>query len=177
MPWIAASATRTSARGTCSSASGATTRSSTTALDPLSTFAVDVDTASYTLARRYLDDGVLPEKAQVRTEEFVNYFDADVPAPLEETFAIQTELAPSRFGERGGDAWMLRVAVRGKDVTREERQPLALTFVIDVVGLDGARRAGSSSSSTRCASCSASSTPATRSPSSPSRTRRAWSCR
>ena len=57
-----------------------------TVLDGLSTFSVDVDTASYTLARRYLSEGHLPEKAQVRTEEFVNYFDADVPAPLETTF-------------------------------------------------------------------------------------------
>jgi hypothetical protein len=108
----------------------------TTMLDAQSTFSVDVDTASYTLARRYLTDGHLPEKAQIRTEEFVNYFDADVPAPLEETFRIHTELAPSRFGE-GPDSWMLRVAVRGKDVSREERQPLTLTFVIDVSGSMG----------------------------------------
>ena len=103
------------------------------ALDRQSTFSVDVDTASYALARRYLKEGHLPTKAQVRTEEFVNYFAADVPAPREGTFAIDTDLAPSRFS---GDAErsMLRVVVRGREVARAERKPLALTFVIDVSG-------------------------------------------
>lgn len=101
--------------------------------DALSTFAVDVDTASYTLARRYLVDGHLPTKAQIRTEEFVNYFQGDVPAPTEDTFAVATELAPSPF-HRAGDAWTLRVVLRGREVTREERKPLALTFVVDVSG-------------------------------------------
>jgi Ca-activated chloride channel family protein len=104
-----------------------------TAIDTLSTFSVDVDTASYALARRYLSENRLPTKEQIRTEEFVNYFDADVEAPVESTFRIATELAPNRFGD-GPDSWMLRVAVRGKDVTREERQPLTLTFVVDVSG-------------------------------------------
>jgi len=113
-----------------------------TVLDHLSTFSIDVDTASYTLARKYLIDGHLPTKAQVRTEEFVNYFGADVPPPTEGTFAIRTELAPSRFGERP-DAWMLRVAVRGKDVSRDERQPLSLTFVVDTSGsMDTGNRLG-----------------------------------
>jgi Ca-activated chloride channel family protein len=101
--------------------------------DALSTFAVDVDTASYTLARRYLVEGILPTKQQIRTEEFVNYFKGDVPAPTEETFAVATELAPSPFN-RSGDTWTLRVALRGREVTRQERQPLALTFVVDVSG-------------------------------------------
>jgi len=102
-------------------------------LDSQSTFSVDVDTASYALARRYINDGLLPTKAQIRTEEFLNYFDADIPAPTEDTFAIQTELAPSLFGGRE-DRWMLRVAIRGKEITEEERLPLALTFVIDTSG-------------------------------------------
>ena len=101
--------------------------------DALSTFSVDVDTASYTLARRYLVDGHLPTKAQIRTEEFVNYFKGDVPAPTEETFAVATELAPSPFNQ-AGDAWTMRVVLRGREVSREERQPLALTFVVDVSG-------------------------------------------
>lgn len=101
--------------------------------DPLSTFAADVDTASYTLARNYLAKGILPTKEQIRTEEFVNYFKGDVPAPTEETFAVSTELAPSPF-QRDGNAWTLRVALRGREVSRQERQPLALTFVVDVSG-------------------------------------------
>lgn len=105
-----------------------------TQLDPLSTFGVDVDTASYALARRYLLQGHLPEKAQVRTEEFVNYFAPDVEAPRDATFAIHTDLAPSRFGNPGGERWMLRVVLRGKEVSREERRPLSLVFVVDVSG-------------------------------------------
>ena len=104
-----------------------------TALDALSTFSVDVDTASYALARRYIEEGHLPEKAQVRTEEFINYFKADVPAPTEGTFAIHTDLTPSRFSADAGRS-MLRVVIRGREVSKQERKPLALTFVIDVSG-------------------------------------------
>ena len=101
--------------------------------DAQSTFSIDVDTASYALARRYINDGVLPERAQIRTEEFLNYFDADLPAPSEDTFSVTTELAPSRFGGRE-DRWMLRVGVRGKEVSAEERDPLTITFVCDTSG-------------------------------------------
>ena len=103
--------------------------------DPFSTFSIDVDTASYALARQYLRQGILPEKAQVRTEEFVNYFDPDVSPPLEGTFRVETEMAPSLFApESHADTWMLRVALRGREVAASERKPLALTFVVDVSG-------------------------------------------
>ena len=102
-------------------------------LDKQSTFGVDVDTASYSLARRYVQEGRLPEKAQVRTEEFVNYFKAESAAPTNAPFAIHVELAPSRFG--GDQArQMLRVVVRAKDLAHFERKPLRLTFVVDVSG-------------------------------------------
>jgi Ca-activated chloride channel family protein len=104
-----------------------------TAYDKLSTFSVDVDTASYTLARKYLADGQLPTKEQIRTEEFVNYFKGDVPAPREGTFNVATEFAPNMFGD-SADSWMLRVALRGREVQKNERMPLALTFIIDVSG-------------------------------------------
>lgn len=104
-----------------------------TALDRLSTFSADVDTASYALARRYLVDGHLPTKEQVRTEEFVNYFKGDVPPPNEGTFRVALELAPSLFGD-DSNTWMLRVALRGREVAKTERKPVALTFVIDVSG-------------------------------------------
>ncbi len=105
-----------------------------TALDSLSTFAADVDTASYSLARRYLVEGKLPEKAQIRTEEFVNYFKADVAAPLHDTFAIHTDLAPSRFAQPANSTWTLRVVVRGQELAQSERKPLHLTCVIDCSG-------------------------------------------
>ncbi len=104
-----------------------------TSLHKLSTFAIDVDTASYALARNYLVKGYLPPKEEVRTEEFVNYFKGDVQPPTTGTFAVETEMAPSLFGETP-DCWMLRVAVRGKEVSKSERAPLALTFIIDVSG-------------------------------------------
>jgi len=106
-------------------------------IDNQSTFGVDVDTASYALARRYLTEGHLPQKAQIRTEEFVNYFKPDVPAPLEENFAIHTDLAPSRFGGNEGvnnQRWMMRVVVRGREVPATERTPVNLTFVVDTSG-------------------------------------------
>lgn len=102
-------------------------------IDRLSTFSVDVDTASYALARNYLVSGYLPEKHAVRTEEFLNYFKGDVRPPDEGTFAIETEIAPSLFGETR-DSLMLRVAIRGKEISKAERTPVALTFVIDVSG-------------------------------------------
>ncbi len=105
--------------------------------DAKSTFSVDVDTASYALARRYLMENHLPEKAQIRTEEFVNYFSPDLASPTEGTFAIHTELAPSRYGQATdgqGTRWMLRVGLRAKDVAKADRKPLALTFVVDTSG-------------------------------------------
>lgn len=105
------------------------------ALDPLSTFAADVDTASYTLARRTLAEGLLPTREQVRTEEFINYFPADVAAPVGETLRIHTDLTPSRFGSGDGKArWMLRVVLRGREIAQVERKPLRLTFVMDCSG-------------------------------------------
>lgn len=101
--------------------------------DKFSTFAADVDTSSYVLVRNYLKNRQLPTKAQVRTEEFVNYFRPDVEAPTEGVFNIVSELAPSRFSAQPG-RWMLRVAVRGREVSREERKPLNLTFVTDTSG-------------------------------------------
>ena len=106
--------------------------------DNLSTFSIDVDTASYTLARRYLQEGYLPERAQIRTEEFVNYATPDLPAPTGgDVFGITMELAPSPFGpnaEAGGEHRLLRVGVRGMEVDMTERDPVALTFVVDVSG-------------------------------------------
>ena len=76
-------------------------------------------------------NGNLPTREQIRTEEFVNYFDPDIPVPTEGTFAIQTEMAPSLFG--GSERrWQLRVGVRGMEV--HDRKPLSLTFVIDTSG-------------------------------------------
>lgn len=102
--------------------------------DPQSTFGIDVDTASYTVVRSYLERGLLPPPAAVRVEEFVNYFDYGDPAPRRRDFAVVAEGAPSPFA--GGDAGshLLRFALKGREVTAAERKPAVLTFVVDVSG-------------------------------------------
>ncbi|MEL6429694.1 MAG: von Willebrand factor type A domain-containing protein [Planctomycetota bacterium] len=99
--------------------------------DALSTFAADVDTASFTLAERMLKDSMVPAREQIRTEEFVNYAAADLAAPADGTFGIRAEMCPSPFGN---GRQLLRIGLRAKDVAKDERPPLALTFVVDVSG-------------------------------------------
>lgn len=100
----------------------------------VSTFAADVDTASYALTRSYLNRGQLPPREAVRTEEFVNYFRADRPAPSDgQPFALSLELAPSLFAADPRTE-ILRVTLRARDVADFERKPVALTLVIDNSG-------------------------------------------
>ncbi len=100
---------------------------------PLSTFGIDVDTASYALAREYLERGIVPEKAQIRTEEFINWFRPDVTVPEGVPLWISSELGPSPFG---GDPnrRMLRVVVRGREYSRAERPRMNLELVVDTSG-------------------------------------------
>ena len=100
--------------------------------DHLSTFAIDVDAASFTVARKFLDDGFLPDENSVRVEEFVNYFDQGYEVPTEEAFAIHIEGSPSPFG--GSNHWLMRVGLQGKEILEEERQDATLIFTIDVSG-------------------------------------------
>jgi Ca-activated chloride channel family protein len=100
--------------------------------DRLSTFGMDVDTASYAIARRYLRDGHLPDPASVRVEEFVNAFPSDDPAPKRGVFTLATEAMPSRFG--GPRHVLLRLGVRARTVAAEDRPPARLTFVVDTSG-------------------------------------------
>ncbi len=99
--------------------------------DHLSTFAVDVDTAAYTLARRYIQGGSRPPADAVRVEEFVNYFNPGYNPPAEAAFAIYADGAPSPF-EPG--LHLVRIGVQGYVVPDRQRKPSALTFVIDVSG-------------------------------------------
>ena len=100
--------------------------------DRLSTFAMDVDTASYTVARRFITDGNLPLPEAVRVEEFVNYFDHNYEPPEEEAFAIHIEGSPSPFG--GPNHLLMRVGLKGKTIPADERKDATLIFVIDVSG-------------------------------------------
>ena len=101
--------------------------------DALSTFGMDVDTASYAVTRRYLRDGFLPLPEAVRVEEFVNAFDYDYTPPTDDTFAIHLEGAPSKFGE-GKRLQLLRIGIQGYVVPDTDRKDAKLTFVIDVSG-------------------------------------------
>ncbi|MEM7343488.1 MAG: von Willebrand factor type A domain-containing protein [Chloroflexota bacterium] len=101
----------------------------------LSTFAMDIDTASYTLARNYLMQlEQLPPPEAIRYEEFINYFDANYDSPTEvgEAFALHLDAAPAPFGADGHQ--LFRVGIQGRTVPREERDPALLIFVIDVSG-------------------------------------------
>ena len=103
--------------------------------DHLSTFAIDVDTASYTVARRFVQDGNLPDPDSVRVEEFVNYFKQGYEPPSEGAFAIHGEGLPSPFG--GDNHWLMRVGLQGKTITAEGRKDATLVFAIDVSGSMG----------------------------------------
>jgi Ca-activated chloride channel family protein len=101
-------------------------------VDNLSTFSLDVDTGSYSVARRYLNEGLQPPAAAVRVEEFVNSFDQGYEIPDDTAFALYADGAPSPFHEDG--TYFIRVGVKGYEVEEEFRPPAALTFVIDVSG-------------------------------------------
>ena len=107
---------------------------------PQSTFAVDVDTASYSMARSYLERGVMPAEASVRVEEVVNAFDYGYEAPTSDTFSVHAEAAPSpnRKGYH-----LLHIGVKGKEIAKSERKAATLVFVIDVSGsMDADNRLG-----------------------------------
>jgi Ca-activated chloride channel homolog len=102
--------------------------------DHLSTFAMDVDTASYTLARAYLHDGHMPSNDAVRVEEFVNFFKYNYPAPKKDDFALYSEASPWQFGKNRNNSYLLRLGLKARNISEENRKPAILTFVIDVSG-------------------------------------------
>ncbi len=107
-------------------------RSRTAASDPLSTFSIDVDTASYSNVRRFLRDGRLPPPDAVRIEELVNYFQYDYAPPEgAEPLAVHVEAArcPWREGHR-----LVRVAIQAREADPERRPPRNLVFLVDVSG-------------------------------------------
>ena len=102
---------------------------------PLSTFSIDVDTASLSNVRRYLRDGALPPADAVRIEELINYYryGYDQPtggAPL----AVTTEVAPSPFH---AGRLIARIGIKGKDVAAADLPPRNLVFLVDTSGSMG----------------------------------------
>lgn len=99
--------------------------------DSFSTFAVDVDTGSYTIARRKLTEGMLPPADSVRVEELVNYFKYNYPQPAtKHPFSLTMEASVSPFES---DRYFLRVGLKGKEIA-EDRLAAHLTFLVDTSG-------------------------------------------
>jgi Ca-activated chloride channel family protein len=100
--------------------------------DPLSTFAIDVDSAAYSNVRRYLNDGMLPPPDAVRIEELVNYFNYDYPEPKDnKPFAINTEVAIAPWQPKHQ---LVRIGLQGKKIANESLPPSNLVFLFDVSG-------------------------------------------
>ncbi|MBI9066524.1 MAG: von Willebrand factor type A domain-containing protein [Salinivirgaceae bacterium] len=101
-------------------------------LNPLSTFSIDVDAASYSNLRRYINSGSLPPIDAVRIEEMINYFTYDYPQPEgDKPFSINTELAKCPWNE---DNYLLHVGLQGKKIATDELPPSNLVFLLDVSG-------------------------------------------
>lgn len=102
------------------------------AANPLSTFSVDVDTASYANVRRMIEYGDYVNPEAVRIEEFINYFDYSYPQPTtDDPFSVTTELSDCPWNS---ETKLLLVGLKAKEIQREEREPLNLVFLIDVSG-------------------------------------------
>ncbi len=100
--------------------------------DPLSTFSIDVDTASYSNVRRFLNMGQAPPPAAVRLEELVNYFPYEYAQPTDgKPFAVHVEMtsAPWNASHR-----VARIALKGKEIAQGERPAANLVFLVDVSG-------------------------------------------
>ena len=102
-----------------------------TSRDRVSTFGMDVDTASYNLARSLLAQGKLPDPKTVRVEEWVNSFREEVEADPKSVFTVHTEGGPSPFGI---GLEMLKVTVKARELKPSERKSAVLTFAIDASG-------------------------------------------
>ena len=100
--------------------------------NPLSTFSIDVDTASYSNVRRFLNDNQLPPQDAVRIEELINYFSYDYPKPAgEDPFSITTKVAVCPWEPKHQ---LALVGLQGKTFEGEEIPPSNLVFLIDVSG-------------------------------------------
>ena len=99
---------------------------------PLSTFSIDVDTASYANVRRFLNQGSLPPKDAVRIEELINYFEYDYPQPVGNVpFSVNTEVASCPWNAKHK---IVQIGLQGKNVSLDNIPPSNLVFLLDVSG-------------------------------------------
>jgi len=100
--------------------------------DPLSTFSIDVDRASYSNVRRMINNGQDIPIDAVKIEEMVNYFDYDYPAPQDDTpFAVHTEVTQTPWNK---ESLLMKIGLKGKEISTDELPPSNLTFLLDVSG-------------------------------------------
>jgi Ca-activated chloride channel family protein len=101
--------------------------------EPVSTFSVDVDTASYAFMRGALNRGVLPQKDAVRVEELINYFDYDYAAPVDRSvpFNAQLSVMPSPWNE---NRKLLGIGIQGFELPKTDAPQTNLVFLIDTSG-------------------------------------------
>ncbi|MBW1634892.1 MAG: von Willebrand factor type A domain-containing protein [Deltaproteobacteria bacterium] len=104
---------------------------SVTRNDPLSTFSIDVDTASYSNIRRFIQTGQLPPVGAVRIEEMINYFSYDYPEPQSGPFSISTELGPCPWNQENR---LVRIGIKAKELDEAHLPPSNLVFLIDISG-------------------------------------------
>jgi Ca-activated chloride channel family protein len=104
-----------------------------TSEEPVSTFSIDVDTASYAFVRRALNNGTLPQKNAVRIEELINYFDYDYPLPEDRSIPFKPTVAvfPTPWNP---DTKLLHIGIKGFDIVAQKRPKSNLVFLIDVSG-------------------------------------------
>ena len=103
-----------------------------TAEEPVSTFSIDVDTASYSNVRRFLNSGMLPDPDAVRIEELINYFTYDYRQPQgDDPFSITTELSECPWNE---NHLLLHIGLQGYEVQTAELPPTNLVFLLDSSG-------------------------------------------
>ncbi|HEX8287129.1 MAG TPA: VWA domain-containing protein [Pyrinomonadaceae bacterium] len=99
---------------------------------PLSTFSIDVDTASYANVRRFLNNNQLPPKDAVRIEELINYFEYDYPQPIGDLpFSVNTDVASAPWNAKHK---IVQIGLQGKKVSLDNVPPSNLVFLIDVSG-------------------------------------------
>lgn len=100
--------------------------------NPLSTFSIDVDNASYSNIRRFISYNQVPHKDVVRIEEMINYFDYEYPQPKgEHPFYVGTEISQSPWNE---DTKLIMIGIQGKDIDYSKAAPSNLVFLLDVSG-------------------------------------------
>lgn len=98
---------------------------------PLSTFSIDVDTASYANMRRFINQNVVPPSDAIRIEEMINYFDYGYTAPEKDAFSVNMEMATALWNKKNK---LVKIGIKGKEIKIDKRPSSNLVFLIDVSG-------------------------------------------